>query len=144
MYPGGEIKRVESFLFLVRTAGGFLAGLIAMIVMLVIHNVVKLTLYARREEIGIMKLVGATDFFVRAPFLVVGLVEGIAGAALGIIALYALHATFARIVGEALKSVFGNLRIDALPPSWALGLLLCSALLGVIGALFSVRRFLHV
>jgi cell division transport system permease protein len=144
MHPGGEVEQVEALLALLRGAGIFLAVLIAFIVVLVVNNTVKLTLYARRDEIGIMKLVGATDLFVRVPFLMEGFAQGLVGAGLALGALYGLHASIAALLETALAGFYGALNVMPMPFAWGLALVGASAVLGVIGAAVSIGRFLKV
>ena len=144
MHPGGEVERIEALLGLLEGAGIFLAVLIAMVTLVVVSNTVKLTLFARRDEIAIMKLVGATDAFVRVPFLFEGLVQGVVGAVLALSAVHLLHATLAGVLEIALSGALGAFVLAPLPPSAALWLLVGGAFLGVFGAAISVGRFLRV
>ncbi|OGQ26754.1 MAG: hypothetical protein A2138_23470 [Deltaproteobacteria bacterium RBG_16_71_12] len=74
MHPAGEVKRVDALMRLLHGAGAFLGVLIALVVIVVVSNATKLTVLQRREEIAIMKLVGATDLFVQTPLVLAGLV----------------------------------------------------------------------
>ena len=144
MSPGGEIKRVDALMRLLHGSGAFLGVLIAFVVVIVVSNAVKITVFQRKEEIAIMKLVGATDLFVRVPFLLSGLAQGTLGAALGLAALAAAHASLASIVKLALSGALGTFTLDPMPaPLWLL-VLAGGALLGVVGAALSVRQFLRV
>ena len=82
MHPGGEVERAKALMRLLRGAGLFLAELIGMVTLIVVSNTVKLTLFARRDEIGIMKLVGASSFSIQLPFLLEGAIAGVLGAGL--------------------------------------------------------------
>jgi cell division transport system permease protein len=144
MSPGGELERVRALVRVLRGAGGFLALLIAMVVVIVVSNTVKLTLFARRDEIGIMKLVGATDAFVRTPFLFEGFVQGLVGAGAALGSLYLLHATLAGILKVALSGALGTFELEPLPLDSALWILVGGAALGVFGAAISLGRFLKV
>lgn len=144
MHPGGELKRVDALMRLLHGAGAFLGVLIGLVVIVVVSNAVKITVFQRRDEIAIMKLVGATDLFVRVPFLLSGLVQGTAGALLGLVALELAHASLASVVKVALSGALGTFVLDAMPLSMALLLLLGGAALGVVGAALSVRKLLRV
>lgn len=144
MHPGGEVARVKALMRVLYGAGLFLAFLIAMVTLIVVSNTVKLTLFARREEIAIMKLVGATDGFVRAPFLLEGLVQGLAGALLCLSSLYLLHATLAGILRVALSGALGTFVLEPLPLVGAVWIVVGGAFLGVFGAAISLGRFLKV
>lgn len=144
MHPGGEVERVRALMRLLRGVGIFLAVLIGMVTIIVVSNTVKLTLFARRDEISIMKLVGATDAFVRAPFLFGGLAQGVTGALLALAALYLLHATLAQFLKVALSGALGTFVLEPLPLAGALWILVGGAFLGVFGAAISLGRFLKV
>lgn len=144
MSPGGELERVTALMRLLHGAGAFLGLLIGLVVIVVVSNAVKITVYQRKDEIAIMKLVGATDAFVRTPFLMSGLVQGTLGALLGLGALAVAHASLAGVVKVALSGALGAFVLEPMPSSLWLALLGAGALLGVLGAALSVRRFMRV
>lgn len=144
MSPGGELERVTALMRLLHGAGAFLGLLIGLVVIVVVSNAVKITVYQRKDEIAIMKLVGATDAFVRTPFLMSGLVQGTLGALLGLGALAIAHASLAGVVKVALSGALGAFVLEPMPSSLWLALLAAGALLGVLGAALSVRRFMRV
>lgn len=144
MHPAGEVKRVDALMRLLHGAGAFLGLLIGLVVIVVVSNATKLTVLQRREEIAIMKLVGATDLFVRTPFVLAGLVQGTLGAALGLLTLFLAHASLAGVVKVALSGALGTFVLSPMPGALWGALMLGAALLGVVGAAVSVRRFLRV
>ena len=144
MHPGGELQRVAALMRLLHGAGAFLGLLIGLVVIVVVSNAVKITVFQRKDEIAIMKLVGATDLFVRVPFLLSGLAQGTGGAALGLGALAVAHASLAGVVKVALSGALGAFVLEPMPGSLWLSLLAAGALLGVFGAALSVGRFLRV
>lgn len=144
MHPGGDLSRIEAAMSLLRGAGVFLALLIVMVVIVVVSNTVKLTLFARREEIAILKLVGATDAFVRVPFLIEGLIQGVGGAVVALLGLVTVHATVAGLIEVALEGALGSFQLMPLPWTAAVWIVLGGAVLGVGGAALSIGRFLKV
>lgn len=144
MHPSGDVERIEAILRLMEGAGLFLAVLIALVVVVVVSNTVKLTLFARREEIAIMKLVGATDGFVKVPFLFEGLVQGLGGALLSLLGLLLVHATVAGLIEVAVGNALGTFTLEPLPLGAAVWIVLAGAVLGVFGAAVSIGRFLRV
>ncbi len=144
MHPAGEVKRIDALMRLLYGAGAFLGVLIALVVIVVVSNATKLTVLQRREEIAIMKLVGATDVFVRTPLVLAGLVQGTLGASIGLLALLLAHASLAGLVKVALSGALGTFLLEPMPPWLWVALMAGGALLGVMGAALSVRRFLRV
>ncbi|MBX7100435.1 MAG: permease-like cell division protein FtsX [Myxococcaceae bacterium] len=135
------VDRLEGLAFALRLAGLVVFGLVFLTVVVVVAATLQLAIYARREEIEIQKLVGATNRFVRAPFLIEGALQGLLGAliALGLL-LLATHVGWPRLV--ALLGV-----LDAVAPAVTLRLAgevaALGASLGLVGSVLAVRRFLR-
>jgi cell division transport system permease protein len=138
-----EISRLGAVVGIMRIAGGLLGALIALVAILVISNTLKLTVLARREEIEIMRLVGASEWFVRAPFLLEGAVQGLSGAAVAGGCLMALHSAVAWRVEEVLLDAFGPISLGGPPWPVAVALLVAGGMLGVLGGLVGVSRFVR-
>jgi len=145
-YGEGTVEKLFAVTGAVRNVGiAFIVGL-GFTAMFLIANTIKLTIVARRREIEIMKLVGATNWFIRWPFFVEGLLMGIAGALIPTIMLGvgyyylldAIHSSF-----EA-SQLFKLLPLFPLVNQVALALLAIGAFIGIWGSLVSVRRFLRV
>ena len=81
--------------------------LVVIAVIVVVANTIRLAIYARRDEVSIMKLVGASNWFIRVPFLLEGLIEGLVGAALAVFAVWMGTTNLAR-AGEG----FALIRLD--------------------------------
>jgi cell division transport system permease protein len=143
---GGEIiRRLLQVNSLLRTIT-FVMSLILMIAAAaLIANTIRLAIYARREEIGIMKLVGATNWFIRIPFMLEGVIAAMVGALIsGGIVLGANTLLFSRM-GRALPflgPVFSFTSAELM--SVFLVLLGVGALVGLIGSTMALRRFLEV
>jgi cell division transport system permease protein len=110
---------------------------------LLIFNTIRLSIFARRKEIEVMKLVGASDSFVRTPFVLEGLVQGLIGAIPAALLVVWVDSLF---VGWAQQSLpflpISSGAVNALIV--LLFLLFVGALVGITGSFFSVRRFLKV
>lgn len=140
-YSEQWIDRFEGILYLIKAGGFIVGGLLCLAVLFITTNTIKLTIYARRHEIEIYKLVGATDGFVKVPFLLEGAFQGLIG---GLIALGVLYVVYSLVSLKPLyASVFPVLTFVFLP-LWAwLALVGLSALLGLAGGLIAVGRFFH-
>jgi len=144
IFYGQEIvEKVNKFTQVIRIIGTILVVLLGIASMFIVSNTIKLTVYARKEEIEIMKLVGATNGFIRMPYIIEGIVQGFLGSLVAVI-----------IIMFSYPQIVNNLK-DILPfipfvTNSAELLVLYSKLifsvifLGVIGSLISVRKFLDV
>lgn len=108
-----------------------------------IGNTIKITVYSRRREIGIMKYIGATDWFIRWPFIIEGIIMGAAGGILADIVLYYLY----RLAYA--KASAGLMIMQLVSPQYVLtnilGLfILAGVAIGSIGSILSIRKFLAV
>jgi cell division transport system permease protein len=122
----------------------FLVAIVLLVVAstLLIANTIRLSIFARRREIEVMKLVGATNWFVRGPFMLEGLLQGLGGSVLAVVLL---------IVGKevALPAILPHLHggsdVHPLPFTLnAIALLAAGLLLGAAGSGLTLRRFLQV
>jgi cell division transport system permease protein len=103
-----------------------------------IASVIRLTAYLYHEEILIMRLVGATEFFIRGPFFLEGLLQGLLGGVVAVVALYGAHAL---ALAQAARSVWGGLLLgDFLGFGQQIFLVALGALAGLAGAVLSLRR----
>ncbi|MBW4055086.1 MAG: ABC transporter permease [Proteobacteria bacterium] len=138
------VRRFNSFLNFMRLLGALLGGFLVIAVVFIVSNTIKLTIYSRRDELDVMALVGATRFFIKAPFLLEGLIQGMAGSVLSIIILYGLFEGFLHNAGNFLTFNPVSSGLNFLPLEYIAGLLLAGALLGFVGSLTSLKRFINV
>jgi cell division transport system permease protein len=110
-----------------------LGGALAIVAALIIGAAVRMAIYARRDEITIMRLVGATNAFVQRPFLFEGLLTGIAGAALALGLTWGAY----RLISGAL------FQLEWLPETWAVAGVIGGCVLGVVASAIAVRRYLR-
>lgn len=104
----------------------------------IVYNTVRLTLFMRREEIVIMKLVGATNWFVRGPFLVEGFIQGLTGSLLAIIILFSAYKFMLAKLAELMPFFTANIGFEQLVKLSA-KLLMMGIVLGISGSLLSLR-----
>lgn len=139
-YGREEAQRLATLLRVVRVAGAGVAALLGIVATLIVANTVRLALYARGEELELLRLVGATEGFVRAPFLIEGVLQGAAGACLAVLVTAALHRA-ARPAVLALGDLFAPAVTAFLEPVTMAALVGGGALLGLVGSLLSVARW---
>lgn len=122
-----------------------LTAVLTFVSFFIMSNTIKLTTYGRREEIAIMKMVGATDAFIRTPFVIEGLILGLLGGLLGFLAEWGLYSALAGNLMNSLTGSFLSLipfRTVMLPLLVAyLGI---GVLIGVFGGVSAIRNYLKV
>ena len=136
------IKRFSNIINLFQLAGYGIGGLFFMATVFIVANTIRLVLYSRRDEIEIFKLVGATDWFVKIPFLLEGAIQGILSRFIALFVLFLVYSLF------SLKTVhiFGLPVMDVvfLPYGYTLLLFVFSLVLGLTGSFIAVGRFFRL
>jgi cell division transport system permease protein len=132
------IERLATAVRLVRGVGGFLGGILALAGVFTISNVIRLTVYARQDELDIMRLVGATRAYVKGPFVVEGMLQGGLG---GFAAVGLLWAAFRFFAADAVAAsgLIGRTALF-LPASLRLAIVLGGMAVGLVGSLVSLGR----
>jgi cell division transport system permease protein len=138
------VERFSAFMVLLQVLGLGLGALLLLATIFVISNTIRLNIFARREEIEIMRLVGATGMFIRAPFYIEGILQGFLGAGLALAILFVFFQLFLAKVYEPLKYLLGNFPLDFLTSKQAVELALGGLTLGLLGTQVSVGRYLRV
>ena len=136
-----------SFNKLVSYASIIIIAILLLISIFLISNTVSVGISVRKEEIGIMKYIGATDAFVRAPFVLEGMVLGVIGAAIPLAALYFLYNTAVEFILTKFNVLTGV--VDFIPVWQIYQVLLPIGLLlgigiGFIGSIWTTRKHLRV
>ena len=138
------IERLTGIIDLVRMIGLIIGGALAVASIFTIFNVIKLTVYGRQEEIGIMRLVGATHAYIRGPFLVEGILQGGLGGGLALGLLYVAHQYLLKEALRSFELLPSSDWLQFVPPTSSAALVLVGMLVGLLGSLLSVRKFLAV
>ena len=142
-YGQDVVEHLVDMTRLVRIFGFTLMLLLAGATLFIISNTIRLTVFARRKEIAIMKYVGATDWFIRWPFLLEGVVLGFFGGVLASIALRSIY-------GLITAKVYSTLAFLPLIPQYpfvnfiSLVMVLSGMGIGALGSTISLKRFLKV
>jgi len=136
------IEKLGTIITDVKTGGFGLSILLALIVFLVTFNAIRLAIYSSREEINVMKLVGASKWFIRGPFLVEGLLYGLVATVVTIILLYPLFYFLSPKISSFLPigDIFSYFRANLF--SFFLLLLGIGVILGGSSSLIAVRKYL--
>ncbi|MCL4425759.1 MAG: permease-like cell division protein FtsX [Firmicutes bacterium] len=142
-YQQGLVQRLFRLTQAVRTLGIALAAALAAATLFIISNTIRLTVFARRREVAIMKLVGATDAFIRRPFFLEGLALGVVGAVVAALAIWLSYSWL--VTGISLSLPFIPL-VSRQPflANLSLVLVVLGAIIGAGGTLFSLKRYLKV
>lgn len=108
----------------------------------IISNAIKLTLYARRREIGIMQLVGATNQFIRLPLVIEGMFFGAAGALVAWLLLH-IGSSYLSQSAQRVTGLVSQLQSGVGSGELAVGLVVLGTAIGAVGSMVSIRRFLR-
>ena len=141
-YSEEWLKKFGGLMRVVKLIGFVIGGLLGMGVLFIVTNTIKLTIYSRRDEIEILKLVGATDWFVKIPFLLEGMIQGLVSS---VFALSTLFLGYFFLSTEKIN-FFGLAAFDLVffPREYVLSLFVASVVLGLGGSLIAVGRFFDV
>ncbi len=136
------VERFHAFLALLKLLGVIMGGLVGVAAIFLVANAIHLAVYSRRDELETMRLVGATDDAIIAPFLLEGLIQGLLGSAVALLGLWFVHIWMITRLQEALQLTLADHSFERLSMNLTLALVLVGCVLGVLGAWTAVRRFL--
>jgi len=138
----GWLERIETILFFLKFIVWVVGSLICVGVIFIVSNTIKLSLYARKSEIEIMQLVGATDRFIKGPFLLEGILQGFFGAILSLVILYVFYVMFIENL-QTLSFFIGSQSFSFIPLPVITYIILSGALIGCVGSYISLKKFLN-
>lgn len=136
-----EIEQLENLSNVLNVLGLGMAIVLGLSAVVLIANTIRLAIYARRDEVAVMKLVGASNWFIRVPFLLEGMIEGIFGAALAVFTVWLGSSRLAQAT-----ETFVLFRLDVSNRfflQWGILFLIFGAVAGVIGSLLGLSRYLR-
>ncbi|MDX9788670.1 MAG: permease-like cell division protein FtsX [Desulfobacterales bacterium] len=134
------MEKAIYFFQLFRLAGFAMGTLFFMAAVSIVANTIRLLLYSRQTEIEIMRIVGATDRFIKSPFYIEGMLQGIMGAAIGLSLLALVYFLASSNMQQGLSTFFFHIRFFSVVT--LLEILACSMLVGWIGCYLSLKQFL--
>ncbi len=136
------VEKVKSFGRLTRAVGLFLGGILIMASFFIISNVIRLNVFARKDEIEILRLTGASNMFIRIPFLMEGIIMGAVGGLLSLLILLILIKIFPVYLGADIGAISEFIHFRPLTASQVISILLVGAGIGVLGSISSLSKFL--
>ena len=136
------IDRLYVFSGLVRTIVAVTGILLLFTAAFVVTNTIKLTVYARQEELKIIRLVGATNIFIQGPFLVEAFLQGLLGSSLAIGVVFACYRFVQGL--EAKSELLRGVNICFIPWQYTVAIIASSVLLCVLGTVLAMRRSLRL
>lgn len=136
------LENLTIIINLLKFIGVFLGMFLFLTIVFIISNTIKLTLYSREEELTIMKFVGATETFIKGPFLAEGIIRGFMGAAVSLVIMFIVYRFFLTVLHYSSSSLFIFLSISFLSWSVMIGILVLGSVLGWCGSLFTLHKFL--
>jgi cell division transport system permease protein len=137
------VARVQAFGRVITAIGFFLGGILILASFFIISNVIKLNLLSRKDEIDILRLVGASNFFIRVPFVLEGMTLGLIGGLASLILLFLTIQILPLYLGTSLGALTELIRFRYLSTSQSLLLVSSGILIGFLGSLSSVSRLLR-
>ncbi len=142
-YGGADADKLFKMTSTIRNVGGIIIAALIFTAVFLISNTIRITIFSRSTEIEIMKLVGATNWFIRWPFLIEGALIGFIGAVIPSVVLWFLYDTiFGTVSGFLSGTTFALLSPDPFMYQLILGLMAIGVTIGAVGSAFSMRRFL--
>lgn len=136
------VERASSFLDTLELLGLVLGVILVVASLFLVGNTIHLVVYARRDELEILRLVGATDGYIVAPFLVEGVLQGLVGGALALAVLQLIHQGVVRHLHQSVPLGLDEGTFRFLDTGPVLGLVLLGTTIGTAASLVAVRRFL--
>lgn len=146
-YGQEDIERLAALFAFTRLVAIVLGAALCFATILIVSNTIRLTVYARRDEIEILTLVGATGWFVRVPFFIEGAVQGVMGGALSGLVLVAFGEVFTLAIDRGLGYLYSGyspVTLDFVPMQFLGLLVVVGGALGLVGSLLAVGKFLKL
>ena len=136
------LENLTTVVTMLRFVGVFLGIFLFLTVIFIIANTIKLALYTREEELNIMKFIGATEAFIKGPFLAEGMIRGFCGAVLALVLLFLIHKLFLALVTYSAQSLFAFSDLAFLSWPAIVGITVLGSFLGWCGSLLTLHKFL--
>jgi cell division transport system permease protein len=147
-YPGQQIKTMQNVIHVLQWVFLSVAVVLLLSASVLILNTIRMAIFARRREVSVMKLVGATNWFIRLPFMAEGLIQGLLGALVAVMVVLALYwgigLDTAKTAANS-SSIIAQMSLGGWQvASTCILVAVVGVVVGVAGSAFAVRRFLDV
>jgi cell division transport system permease protein len=140
LYAQQWLQRFSTIFNLFKLVGYGLGGIFSVAAILIVANTIRLMVYNRRDEIEIMRLVGATDGFIKAPFYICAMLLWAVGSLLGLAVLLGIYGG---IAGQIKQSLYGSLPpLSFFPWYWSVAVMVAGMAVGALGCLVSMKQYL--
>jgi cell division transport system permease protein len=141
--PLASIHTEEKAITIIQWVFLALAGVLLISAIVLILNTIRMAIFARRREVSVMKLVGATNWFIRVPFMSEGLIEGLLGSAVAAVMVYGLHNLIDDL--SAPGNLWSYIALSGWDTFWVIMVVgVVGAAVGTLGSFVAIRRFLDV
>lgn len=141
--PTEAIRTMENVTHVLQAVFLILALILLLSASVLILNTIRLAIFARRREVSVMKLVGATNWFIRLPFMFEGVIQGLLGAVVAAVVVVGLHVVLDALGNGQTGNILYQMRLSTGDVvSTSLVVLLVGVLIGSVGSVFGIRRFL--
>ncbi|MEZ4551019.1 MAG: FtsX-like permease family protein [Desulfobacterales bacterium] len=141
MPRSGSIVLTGSIIYL-RSLASCWPGFFFIATFLIIANTIRLIMYSRREEIEVIRIIGADEAFIKYPLFIAGLAQGFLGGIAGVVLLYLAY--ILTVPNFSRDTVFSFFEIRFVSMEFAVALIFCSMMIGWVGCYFSIRKFLKL
>ena len=141
-YGGQWFTKLSAFFFIFKLILLVLSIFLFLTITMIVSNAVRLTLFARRDEIEVMRLIGATDTFIKFPFVIEGFLQGFVGSGLAWMIVSVLYLIISPRLKLAFNFILGFSSILPFTYVMLIGMFMMGSGLGVLGSFVSMKRFL--
>lgn len=139
---GEQIERLSTLSSVLNVLGLGLALVLGASAVILISNTIRMAIYARRDEVAIMKLVGASNWYIRIPFILEGLIEGLLGAVLAVLTVWIASQNLSG-AGDTVGGLVQLSISDGFFLRWGVLFVLFGAAAGVLGSMLGLSRYLR-
>ncbi|MCL4478342.1 MAG: ABC transporter permease [Deltaproteobacteria bacterium] len=136
-------SKLSGVIILMKMLSIGIGGFIIFSILIIISNTIRISIFSKKDEIGILKLVGATNLFIEIPFILEGIVQITFGTGLSILLLYAIYEFFIYKLEGSMGVFFTNVSVIFLSREAIIAIFIGSILLGIAGSIITAGKFIR-